>query len=225
VALKMKNLMKQTGESKSTILFYVKEGLLPEPEKPKPNLHLYDESCVNIIKFIKYLQNQLSYTIAQIQSIFKENNFSFSDDFSMMLRSLEMMAGTPNTKWYNDEAFLELSGLQIDELNTYLNKGWLFRQKQGFSEKELKLVALFKRAKSLGLNETLFNSYVTSAKKIAETEYQVGAELLESDKSKNNEHYELLFDTILTLKPYIFNMHTMQEHQKQMELKKNETVI
>ncbi len=221
----MKNLMKQTGESKSTILFYVKEGLLPEPEKPKPNLHLYDESCVNIIKFIKYLQNQLSYTIAQIQSIFKENNFSFSDDFSMMLRSLEMMAGTPNTKWYNDEAFLELSGLQIDELNTYLNKGWLFRQKQGFSEKELKLVALFKRAKSLGLNETLFNSYVTSAKKIAETEYQVGAELLESDKSKNNEHYELLFDTILTLKPYIFNMHTMQEHQKQMELKKNETVI
>jgi len=217
--------MKQTGESKSTILFYVKEGLLPEPEKPKPNLHLYDESCVNIIKFIKYLQNQLSYTIAQIQSIFKENNFSFSDDFSMMLRSLEMMAGTPNTKWYNDEAFLELSGLQIDELNTYLNKGWLFRQKQGFSEKELKLVALFKRAKSLGLNETLFNSYVTSAKKIAETEYQVGAELLESDKSKNNEHYELLFDTILTLKPYIFNMHTMQEHQKQMELKKNETVI
>lgn len=217
--------MKQTGESKSTILFYVKEGLLPEPEKPKPNLHLYDESCVNIVKFIKYLQNQLSYTIAQIQSIFKENNFSFSDDFSMMLRSLEMMAGTPNTKWYNDEAFLELSGLQIDELNTYLNKGWLFRQKQGFSEKELKLVALFKRAKSLGLNETLFNSYVTSAKKIAETEYQVGAELLESDKSKNNEHYELLFDTILTLKPYIFNMHTMQEHQKQMELKKNETVI
>jgi DNA-binding transcriptional MerR regulator len=225
MALKMKRLMEQTGESKSTILFYVKEGLLPEPEKPKPNLHLYDESCINIIKFIKYLQNQLSYTIAQIQTIFSENNFSFSDDFSMMLRSLEMMAGSPNCRWYNDEDFLELSELTTEELDYYLQQGWLFRQQQGFSDKELKLVALFKRAKSLGLNRELFDRYVKSAQEIAEIEYQLGSELLESDKSRNNEHYELLFDSILTLKPYIFNMHTMREHQKQMELKKNETTV
>ena len=224
MALKMKKLMEQTGESKSTILFYVKEGLLPEPQKPKPNLHLYDESCINIIKFIKYLQTQLSYTIAQIKTIFSENNFSFSDDFSMMLRSLEMMAGSPNCRWYNDEEFLELSRLTLDELNSYLKEGWLFRQKDGFSDKELKLVKLFKRAKSLGLNKQLFDSYVKSAQKMAQIEYQIGSELLESDKSKNNEHYELLFDSILTLKPYIFNMHTMQEHQKQMELK-NEAVV
>jgi len=224
MALKMKHLMEQTGESKSTILFYVKEGLLPEPEKPKPNLHLYDESCINIIKFIKYFQNQLSYTIAQIKTIFAENKFSFSDDFSMMLRSLEMMAGSPNTKWYSDSEFLKFSKLNQEELDTYLKKGWLFRQKQGFSDKELNLVSTFKRAKSLGLNETLFNSYVESAQKLAEIEYQLGSELLESDKLLNNEHYELLFDSMLTLKPYIFNMHTMQEHQKQMELK-NETVV
>ena len=224
MALKMKHLMEQTGESKSTILFYIKEGLLPEPEKPKPNLHLYDESCINILKFIKYLQNQLSYTIAQIKTIFSENNFSFSDDFSMMLRSLEMMAGSPNSRWYSDEEFLKLSQLSQNELDEYLKKGWLFRQEHGFSDKELKLVKLFERAKSLGLNEKLFDSYVKSAKKMAEIEYKLGSELLESDKSRNNEHYELLFDSILTLKPYIFNMHTMQEHQKQMELK-NETVI
>jgi len=216
--------MEETGESKSTILFYVKEGLLPEPQKPKPNLHLYDESCINIIKFIKYLQNQFSYTIAQIQSIFKENEFSFSDDFSMMLRSLEMMAGSPNSRWYNDEDFMELSDLNASELNSYLNEGWLFRQKDGFSDKELKLVSLFKRAEALGLNRTLFDSYVTVAQQMAEIEYQLGSRLLESDKSRNNEHYELLFDSILTLKPYIFNMKTMQEHQKQMELK-NETSI
>ena len=224
MALKMKKLMEETGESKSTILFYVKEGLLPEPEKPKTNLHLYDESCINIIKFIKYLQNQLSYTIAQIQAIFKESNFSFSDDFSMMLRSLEMMAGSPNTKWYSDDSFLRLSQLNQDELNDYLKKGWLFRQKDGFSDKELKLVSIFKRAEELGLNDKLFDNYVKSAKMLAEIEYLLGSELLESDKSRNNEHYELLFDSILTLKPYIFNMHTMQEHQKRMELK-NESVI
>jgi len=217
----MKHLMEATGESKSTILFYVKEGLLPEPQKPKPNLHLYDESCINIIKFIKYLQHQFSYTIAQIKTIFEENNFTFSDDFSMMLRSLELMGGSPDSKWYSDEDFLELSELTQEELNNYLAKGWLFKQEKGYSSKELQLVDLFKRAKALNLSEALFDAYVSSAIEIAKIEYTLGAELLERDKTLNNEHYEVIFDTILTLKPYIFNMHTMQEHQKQMELKKS----
>jgi len=211
--------MEQTGESKSTILFYVKEGLLPEPEKPKPNLHLYDESCINIIKFIKYLQNQFSYSIAQIQAIFKENKFNFSDDFSMMLRSLQTMSGSSDGKWYNDDDFLELSELSQKELDDYLKRGLLFRQEQGFSTQELKLVEVFRRAKTLGLDEGLFDAYVKSARELAKIEYTLGSAMLEHDKSLNNEHYELLFDSILTLKPYIFNMHTMQEHQKQMELK------
>lgn len=221
MSLKMKHLMEATGESKSTILFYVKEGLLPEPQKPKPNLHLYDESCVNIIKFIKYLQTQFSYTIAQIQGVFKEGKFTFSDDFSMMLRSLELMGGAPNATWYSEEDFLEIGELRQEELEEYIAKGWLFKQERGFSSKELKLVELFKRAKALNLNEQLFDAYVNSAMEIAKIEYALGSELLESDKSLNNEHYEVIFDTILTLKPYIFNMHTMQEHQKQMELKKS----
>lgn len=211
--------MEQTGESKSTILFYVKEGLLPEPEKPKPNLHLYDESCINIIKFIKYLQSQFSYSIAQIQMIFKENEFNFTDDFSMMLRSLQLMSGSSDGQWYGDDDFLELSELSQKELNDYLEKGWLFRQEQGFSKKELALVEVFKRAKRLRLDKKLFDAYVESAQKLAEIEYAIGAAMLERDKSLNNEHYELLFDAILTLKPYIFNMHTMKEHQRQMEQK------
>ena len=222
MSLKMKHLMEETGESKSTILFYVKEGLLPEPQKPKPNLHLYDESCINIIKFIKYLQNQFSYSIAQIQGIFKEKKFTFSDDFSMMLRSLELMSGCPDGKWYNDEDFLELSALKRDELEVYLKKGLLFRQEQGFTNQELKLVEVFKRADKLGLEEKLFLAYVKAAKELAKIEYELGSEMLESDKSLNNEHYELLFDSILTLKPYLFNMHTMKEHQKQMDLKNKE---
>ena len=223
MSLKMKHLMEETGESKSTILFYVKEGLLPEPKKPKPNLHLYDESCINIIKFIKYLQNQFSYTIAQIQEVFKESKFRFSDDFSMMLRSLELMAGRPNATWYKDKDFLELSELTAKELDNYITKGWLFKQEKGFSSQELKLVELFKRAKKLNLNEKLFDAYVESAINIATIEYQLGSEMLESDTSLNNEHYELLFDAILTLKPYLFNMHTMQEHQRQMEQKNKDS--
>ncbi len=217
--LKMKQLMEETGESKSTILFYIKEGLLPQPQKPKPNLHLYDESCINIIKFIKYLQNQFSYSIAQIQAIFMENKFNFSDDFSIILRSLQMMSGNSDAIWYSTDDFLELSELTKKELDAYVQRGLLFKQEKGFSTQELKLVEVFKRAKRLGLNEKLFDAYVKSAKELAQLEYRLGSAMLEQDKDLNNEHYELLFDVILTLKPYLFNMHTMQEHQRQMDLK------
>ena len=211
--------MEETGESKSTILFYVKEGLLPEPQKPKPNLHLYDESSINIIKFIKYMQNQFSYSIAQIKAIFSENRFDFNSDFSMLLKSLQMMSGEFGSKRYNQEDFLELSELSVNELNEYLKRGWLFKQEQGFSTQELKLVKLFKDASSMGLDTRLFDAYVKSARNIAKIEYELGAMMLENKKSEDSEHYKVLFDSILILKPYLFNMNTIQEHKKKMEKK------
>ena len=208
--------MEATGESKSTILFYVKEGLLPEPQKPKPNLHLYDESCINIIKFIKYLQNQFSYTIAQIKTIFEERELSFSDDFSMMVRSLELMSGGADSTLYTQEEFLKLSGLDLDELQRYIKKGWLHKQEQNFSDRELKLVNIFKQAQALKFDTKLFDSYVKSAINLAKIEYEVGSQLLSQEKERNSEQYKLIFDSILTVKPYIFNMNTLKEYQTQM---------
>jgi len=224
MSIKMKNLMELTGESKSTILYYLKEGLLPQPQKPKPNLHLYDESCVNIIKFIKYLQHQFSYSISQIKTVFAENKFDFSDDFSMMLKSLQVISGSHDGKWYSNEDFIALSGLSQKEIDNYIDKQILFRQERGFTTKELEIAKILKESKELGLDEELLDEYVAVAKKMAKLEYKLGAKLLLQNESKQNKIYELLFDMILEVKPYIYNRHTLLEHQKQME-KKNETVI
>ena len=40
--LRMADLVEATGVPKSTILYYVAEGLLPEPVRPKPNVAYYD---------------------------------------------------------------------------------------------------------------------------------------------------------------------------------------
>ena len=58
--LKMNDLVKLSQTPKSTVLYYVKEGLLPEPVKDKPNFHLYDEHCVKLLSFIKYLQSNFN---------------------------------------------------------------------------------------------------------------------------------------------------------------------
>ena len=223
MALKMKELMLQTGESKSTILYYLKEGLLPEPSKPKPNVHLYDTSCIQIIKFIKYLQHNFSYSIAEIKAIFADSNFTVEGSFEMMIKSLELISGSKENQWYKREDFLELTSLLEEELEQYQAKGFLLERAKGISSKEIEKANILQRAKDLGLDFSLLENYVENAKSLAKEEFEAGAALMKSDEDAHSEHYELLFDLILTLKPYIFNMHTVREHQKRYTKEEKES--
>jgi len=217
MSLKMKDLMLQTSESKSTILYYIKEGLLPEPSKPKPNVHLYDESCVQIIKFIKYLQHNFSYSIAEIQRIFQDNHFDFDGSFEMMVRSLELISGGRENVWYSKDDFLELVTMEEKTLRAYQKKGYLFERLKGYSGKEVEMAEILERSKAFGLDFTLLDDYVEDAKALAKKENEVGSLLLEDNGETHNSRYELLFDLILKLKPYIFNMHTVQTHQNNIQ--------
>ena len=217
MAYKMKELMALSDESKSTILFYIKEGLLPEPQKPKPNLHLYDESCVQILKFIKYLQHNFSYSIAEIKSIFQDNIFDFGGSFEMMVRSLELISGGKEGEWYTKEKFLALLNIDDTTLSDYKQRGYLFERAKGYSKKELEIVHILERSKSLGLDFTLLDEYVASAKLLAQKENEVGSKLLANNEESHDKRYALLFDLVLTLKPYIFNMHTVQKHKNMIK--------
>ncbi len=214
MAYKMKELMALSKESKSTILYYVKEGLLPEPQKPKPNVHLYDESCVQILKFIKYLQHTFSYSIAEIKRIFADNKFDFDSSFEMMVRSLELVSGGHEGQWYTRQAFLDRLGMEEKQLQDFQQKGYLFEREKGFSDKELEIAEIVLRADALGLDCSLLDAYVADAKALAKKENEVGSKLLKDDTQSHDARYELLFDLVLTLKPYIFNMHTVETHKK-----------
>lgn|GEM_PF-6517794 len=48
-------------------------------------------------------------------------------------------------------------------------------------------------------------------------ENRVGSELLASVEHTHNARYELLFDVILKLKPYLFNMHTVTTHHHSIQ--------
>ena len=213
MAYKMKELMALSDESKSTILFYIKEGLLPEPQKPKPNVHLYDESCVQILKFIKYLQHNFSYSISEIQSIFKDNTFDFDGSFEMMVRSLELISGARDNQWYAKIEFLTLLNMDEKTLKAYQDKGYLFERAKGYSKKEVEVAEILERANALGLDYSLLDAYVSDAKVLAKKENEVGSKLLADDNTSHDARYELLFDLVLTLKPYIFNMHTVEIHK------------
>jgi len=209
MALKMKDLIERTGESKSTILYYLKEGLLPQPQKPKPNVHLYDESCVQRIRLIKYLQEQFGYSIAQIKEILKDNDFDFDGSFEALVAALSLL-GESGPR-YDRQSFLELAGIDDGQLRSWEEAGYIVPLGDRYTKKDLEAVELLKRARQMGLESGLLEAYVRCAKELARLENDAGAALLERGAT-SNERYALLFDLILRYKPYIFNRHTIKEH-------------
>lgn len=67
--LKMKDLERATGVGRETIRFYIRNGLLPEPERPGRNVAWYDESFVGRINLIKELQQKRFLPLNVIRAI------------------------------------------------------------------------------------------------------------------------------------------------------------
>jgi hypothetical protein len=83
--------------------------------------------------------------------------------------------------------------------------------------KAAKIAEIKKRADTFEIDTSLFEAYEKQAKKLAILEYEMGAKLLHSHQENDkNELQKLLFDILLTLKPYTFNQATIKEHKKRL---------
>jgi DNA-binding transcriptional MerR regulator len=65
----MRDLMIITGLPKSTLLYYVEQGLLPAPVKTSPNMAYYDRSCVERAAFIRDMQTRHRLPLDKIRNL------------------------------------------------------------------------------------------------------------------------------------------------------------
>jgi len=65
----MKDLERATGVGREAIRFYIREGLLPEPERPGRNVAFYDAAFVERILLIKRLQSERFLPLSVIKGI------------------------------------------------------------------------------------------------------------------------------------------------------------
>lgn len=83
--MKMKDLEAQTGVSREAIHFYLREGLLPEPDRPKRNVAYYSDEHVMRIKAIKQLQQDKALPLGEIKKLlakFDYNSYAAGDDLA-----------------------------------------------------------------------------------------------------------------------------------------------
>ncbi|MDO8420980.1 MAG: MerR family transcriptional regulator [Parvibaculum sp.] len=68
-SMKMKELERVTGVGRETIRYYIREGLLPEPDRPKRNVAHYGPVHVNRLNLIKRLQAERHLPLHLIKTI------------------------------------------------------------------------------------------------------------------------------------------------------------
>ena len=211
--LKMKELVEATDTPKSTILYYIKEGLLPEPEKPKPNVHLYDESYIERIKFIKYLQKNFHASIEQIRELMQREDFDLSRGYEAILDTLDLLMAPPSPKRYTKEELCEAAGINCDRLDHYLINDALFDRGDGFSEKELEILNILKELEAVDPDGELLQAYIAHARSVARSEVDLAKRLIDYSFDTNRT-IKALFDATLILKPYLFNMQLFETYRQ-----------
>ncbi len=216
MAIKMAQLMKATGETRSTLLYYVKEGLLSEPSKPKPNVHLYADDSIERVRLIKTLQHQLHYSISQIKQVFDDNQFDFENGVEVLTQKLDLLSGVKERRYKSIEEALEVYTLSKEQLEEYISLGVLEVYEGYLSDQSWKMLQILDDLSQYEQAQRLLKAYLDTARSLAVLEYELGAVLIERDDKGSNHAQELFLDLVLSFKPYIFNLQTKNEHKRRV---------
>ena len=119
--MKMKELEKETGVGRETIRFYIREGLLPEPDRPKRNVARYDQEHVDRLKLIRRLQHERFLPLSVIKTIVAAQD-------ARPQRGIEQLIGLENL----------LGPLVADPRNLEPRRFAEVRDSSGLSEEEMR---------------------------------------------------------------------------------------
>lgn len=208
---KISELVAKTNVPKSTILYYIKEGLLPEAKKLKSNVHRYNEEHIELIKYIKYMQQEMGSSIEQIKSMLQQKNQSFSSSFTMLAPLMQTLSGIPvGEKHYTKAQFIEHYGYDEGMLDTLLKEGILMPiGEDDYTDKEASIVRLVEDFAEVGIDHDILKTYAYHAKALADLENKIQVQLCDR---RNDENFSMLwkvmFETLFNAKQYLFSRYT-----------------
>lgn len=169
--LKMKQLADATGVAKSTILLYVKQGLLPRPVKTSPNMAYYHPVCVQRIAFIKQVQTTHRLPLAAIKGLLRE--MDKGRDIAPLLELQSLLFGSAMEKM-NQEAFCRATGLDKNQLDLLCGLNLILPlEADCFDEQDVGIGVLLRQSLDLGLDPNDLAFYPAFARDIVDTEIRL----------------------------------------------------
>ncbi|OHE05100.1 MAG: MerR family transcriptional regulator [Sulfurimonas sp. RIFOXYD12_FULL_33_39] len=208
---KISELVAQTDVPKSTILYYIREGLLPEAKKLKSNVHRYSNEHIELIKYIKYMKQEMGSSNEEIKHALENKNQSLSSSFSMLAPLMQTLSAIPSgAKHYTKKEFIEHYDIDIKLLQQLLIDGILVPiNSDDFTDKEASIIRLIEDFKEVGIEYTLIRTYVHHAKILAELEHNIQKQLCSVRSDENfSTLWKIMFETLFNAKEYLFSRYT-----------------
>lgn len=150
LGLRMNQLMAATGLPKSTLLYYVEQGLLPAPVKTSPNMAYYHPSCVERAQLIKRMQGRHRLPLGKIRVILEAQ--AQGQDPEALIALGEEIFGQEQGPRLNQREFLRQSGLSVRALRRCQDAGLLLPLEPGrYDRQDLAVGRLLARALERGV--------------------------------------------------------------------------
>ena len=171
--LRMKELVEETGVPKSTILHYLNQGLLPEPQKTSPNMAYYDPACVGRIQYIQHLQRRHRLSLSEIRQMFAKKGKDL--DLSIFNELDTIIFGQiQDTRLLNASDFCATTGLSRQQLKDLIEAKLLLPlQQDRFDPQDIGMGKMYATISALGLNSEEMTEYVALCEKIVDHEMAV----------------------------------------------------
>ena len=212
---KISELVAKTNVPKSTILYYIKEGLLPEAHKIKSNVHRYSDEHIERIKYIGYMKEHFGSSNEQLKDILQNRNQSFSTSSSMITPLMNTLSAIPSdAKHYTKNEFIEHFNVDEALLEKLLNDEILLPiNDNDFTEKEASVIQLVSYYNEVGIEYEILKLYVFHAKALSMLEHRMQTQLCDIRSDENfSTLWKIVFETLFNAKAYIFNRQTYKAY-------------
>ena len=182
--MKMKELEERTGVGRETIRYYIREGLLNEPERPKRNVATYSEAHVTRVALIKRLQQERFLPLNVIKDMLGNEAVELDAEHLPSLLGLEFML---SARFGNEQSrqpialsrVTQATGIDLAEIEEMDRIGLVTIAVGGtMSKQDADIVGLWAKLKAAGFDEAIgyevntLARYVDTAKEMAEKDVE-----------------------------------------------------
>ncbi|MFH1057931.1 MAG: MerR family transcriptional regulator [Pseudomonadota bacterium] len=167
--LRMKDLAEACGLPKSTLLYYVEQGLLPQPVRTSANMAYYSPDCVQRAAFIKELQVSHRLPLEKIRTLLELKDQG--QEVTPLVEMLNIIYGQPPERLLNLREFCRRTGLTPEDVAQWREAGLLLpMNEKGFDSQDLAIGQVLAQGQKQGMRPRDLGYYHRFGREIVKRE-------------------------------------------------------
>jgi DNA-binding transcriptional MerR regulator len=191
--IKIGEIAKRSGVPPSTIRYYVRQGLLPEPTKVNKSMAYYDEGCVERIQAIRHLQETKYFPLSVIRNILRRMDKGLSlEEAEAIEDAVFGVSSEAGNVLIEKGDFLQQTGLTEEQLQLAQKIGLLmpYMQEKGkvlYDQEDIRFARdILKRIMDFGLDIRRLDFYVRLGNEIIDQEISLRRDAVHGMTAKEN---------------------------------------